>query len=53
MYQPYLDCTSPKKAFSFAISGGLKVDCALAWYVKGSAMVGGSSVSMRANVMWK
>ncbi len=27
--EAYLDAISPKKAFSFAIKGGLNVDCAL------------------------
>jgi hypothetical protein len=28
--ETYLDTTSPRNAFSFAMSGGLKVDCAFA-----------------------
>lgn len=30
----YFEITSPRKAFSFAMSGGLKVDCAFSKYVK-------------------
>lgn len=41
MQRIYLENTSPKKAFSLAIKGGLKLDCAFAWYLKavGSVMV--------------
>jgi hypothetical protein len=35
----YLEYTSPRKAFSFAIRGGLKVDWALAWYLNGTAIL--------------
>lgn len=32
-WMKYLEAISPRKAFSFAISGGLKVVCALAKWV--------------------